>query len=58
MRRTVSTPVTWEEVERCADSGRPELLTFDADTVRDRIDWLGDVFAPSRLARQRLAPLR
>ena len=34
MRRTVSTPVTWEEVERAADSGRPELLTFDADAVR------------------------
>ena len=43
---TVSTPVTWEEVQRCADRGRPELLRFTADDVLDRVDRLGDLFAP------------
>jgi bifunctional non-homologous end joining protein LigD len=41
----VATPVTWEEVERAAAGGRPELLTFLADDVIDRLDSFGDAFA-------------
>ncbi len=40
---TVSTPVTWDEVERCA---KPSDLVFVADEVLDRVDDLGDLFAP------------
>src|SRR5262249_28140210 len=42
-RPTVSTPVTWTEVERCAEAGDPALLVFDSETVLERIDGLGDL---------------
>ena len=51
---TVSTPVTWDEVERCAREGRPELLTFDARAVLERLDRHGDLFAPVLALSQRL----
>jgi bifunctional non-homologous end joining protein LigD len=37
---TVSTPVTWQEVEQC---DHVEDLTFTADEVRARVDELGDL---------------
>ncbi|MGH9081486.1 MAG: non-homologous end-joining DNA ligase [Acidimicrobiales bacterium] len=43
---TASTPVTWEEVERCADSGDPDQLRFTAHDVLDRVERMGDLFAP------------
>ncbi len=43
---TVSTPVTWEEVGRCADEGDAGLLRFTAADVLDRVDRMGDLFAP------------
>ena len=51
---TVSTPVTWHEVESCAASGRPELLTFDAPAVLERLERLGDLFEAVLCLRQRL----
>jgi bifunctional non-homologous end joining protein LigD len=42
---TVSTPVTWQEVTDCADGGKPELLSFTADQVLQRVETLGDLFA-------------
>ncbi len=48
---TVSTPVTWEEVEAAAE-GAP--LTFTAPEVLDRVDDLGDLFAPLLDRRQSL----
>jgi bifunctional non-homologous end joining protein LigD len=42
---TVSTPVTWDEVERCLQSGEPERLRFTTDEVLARVDELGDLFA-------------
>jgi bifunctional non-homologous end joining protein LigD len=39
---TVSTPVTWDEVERCE---RPEDLRFTSDQVLERVDEHGDLFA-------------
>ena len=45
-RPTVSTPVTWEEVERCAGEGEAELLVFEASEVLDRVEQHGDLFAP------------
>ena len=41
----VSTPVTWDEVASCADSGDPAFLAFDTSDVMDRIGRFGDLFA-------------
>jgi bifunctional non-homologous end joining protein LigD len=41
---TVSTPVTAEEVERCASQGDPALLKFDSEQVLARVEDLGDLF--------------
>jgi bifunctional non-homologous end joining protein LigD len=43
---TVSTPVTWDEVDACAASGDPGDLRFLASDVLERVDHLGDLFAP------------
>ncbi|HEY0452424.1 DNA ligase D [Actinophytocola sp.] len=40
---TVSTPLTWAEVESCR---HPNDLTFTADDVLDRVDDLGDLLEP------------
>ncbi len=45
-RPTVSTPVTWEEVQRVVDSGDPDDLAFEAADVLERIAADGDLFAP------------
>ncbi|WAL64563.1 non-homologous end-joining DNA ligase [Amycolatopsis cynarae] len=42
-RPTVSTPVTWEEVESCR---RPEDLTFTSGDALARVEAHGDLFAP------------
>jgi bifunctional non-homologous end joining protein LigD len=49
---TVSTPVTWDEVERCADSGAE--LRFEASDVLARVDELGDLFGPVLTVEQQL----
>jgi bifunctional non-homologous end joining protein LigD len=43
---TVSTPVTWDEVEQCARHGDPERLRFAAPEVLERVEAHGDLFAP------------
>src|SRR5262245_61723640 len=43
---TVSTPVSWREVEQAADSGDGSHLVFEADEVLARIERHGDLFAP------------
>ncbi|WP_026453844.1 non-homologous end-joining DNA ligase [Saccharomonospora iraqiensis] len=40
---TVSTPVTWDEVDSCRE---PDDLVFHADDVRTRVTTDGDLFAP------------
>lgn len=45
-RPTVSTPVTWDEVDACAKKGKPDALEFVAPDVLDRVERLGDLFAP------------
>jgi bifunctional non-homologous end joining protein LigD len=42
-RPTVSTPVSWEEVQACR---KPQDLFFTADVVLDRVARHGDLFAP------------
>jgi len=43
---TVSTPVAWDEVAKCADSADPAILSFLPDDVLDRVERLGDLLAP------------
>ncbi|HUC04482.1 MAG TPA: non-homologous end-joining DNA ligase [Acidimicrobiales bacterium] len=42
---TVSTPVTWDEVQTCHRAGDAALLEFDTDAVIDRVKKMGDLFA-------------
>ena len=43
---TASTPVTWDEVAKCARSDDPTSLRFLGSDVLDRLDKHGDLFAP------------
>jgi bifunctional non-homologous end joining protein LigD len=45
-RPTVSTPVTWEEVEALAACGDPGSLAFTTDQTLARVAAHGDLFAP------------
>ncbi len=49
---TVSTPVTWDEVEGCARSGDP--IGFTSDGVLERVDEIGDLFADVLTVEQEL----
>jgi bifunctional non-homologous end joining protein LigD len=51
---TVSTPVTWEEVERCLKKKDPELLRFTSDQVLKRVEEHGDLFEPVATLKQKL----
>src|ERR1700692_542897 len=43
---TVSTPVTWDEVENCLKKKKANLLKFHSDKVFARVEKQGDLFAP------------
>jgi bifunctional non-homologous end joining protein LigD len=51
---TVSTPVTWQEVETCLKKGDPELLVVTSDQVLQRVAAQGDLFAPVLKLKQKL----
>ncbi|MDP8955733.1 MAG: non-homologous end-joining DNA ligase [Actinomycetota bacterium] len=51
---TVSTPVTWNEIERALALRRPELLTFAATDVTGRLAEVGDLFQPVLQMKQSL----
>jgi bifunctional non-homologous end joining protein LigD len=53
-RPTVSTPVSWEEVERCFEARDPDLLVFDAGQVLERVQRHGDLFEPLLKLKQKL----
>ncbi len=56
-RPTVSTPVAWDEVERCLKREDPKLLVFDSDQVLRRVEQRGDLFDPVLTLQQKLPPL-
>ncbi|MBV8141966.1 MAG: non-homologous end-joining DNA ligase [Verrucomicrobia bacterium] len=56
-RPTVSTPVTWPEVEAVVESRDPSRLTFDSETALQRVQKQGDLFAPVLTLKQRLPSL-
>jgi bifunctional non-homologous end joining protein LigD len=53
---TVSCPLTWDEVAEVAD-GDASLARQEAPAVLERVERLGDLFAPVRELRQELPPL-
>jgi bifunctional non-homologous end joining protein LigD len=53
-RPTVSTPVTWAEVERAAREGDPDLLVFSWEDALERVERHGDLFQPVLKVRQAL----
>jgi bifunctional non-homologous end joining protein LigD len=55
---TVSTPITWEDVERTFRKKDASLLVFEAPQVVSRVDKIGDLFAPVITLKQRLPDLR
>jgi bifunctional non-homologous end joining protein LigD len=56
-RPTVSTPVTWDELERTLKKKDPKLLVFESRQVLDRVEKLGDLFAPLLKLKQKLPKL-
>jgi bifunctional non-homologous end joining protein LigD len=53
-RPTVSTPVTWQELQKVAKGGNPDQLTFDPEAVLRRVQKLGDLFEPVLTMKQKL----
>jgi bifunctional non-homologous end joining protein LigD len=54
---TVSTPVSWEEVERCVEERDEQPLSFGVEEVLARAADRGDLFAPVVSLRQQLPAL-
>ena len=55
---TVSTPVTWEEVERALKKRDASLLVFEAPQVLERFEKMRDLHAPVLKLKQKLPDLR
>jgi bifunctional non-homologous end joining protein LigD len=51
---TVSTPVTWAEVERCLKKKDAKLLSFTSDAALKRVEKHGDLFEPVLKMKQKL----
>jgi bifunctional non-homologous end joining protein LigD len=51
---TVSTPVTWNEVENCLKKKNPALLTFESGKTLERVEKSGDLFEPILKKKQKL----
>ena len=56
-RPTVSTPVTWEELERATEKDDADSLVFEAGDVLKRLEKHGDLFAPVLELKQKLPKL-
>ena len=56
-RPTVSTPVTWDEVDRTLRKKDATLLVFESEDVLKRVEKMGDLFAPVLTLKQKLPKL-
>src|SRR5271157_1929942 len=56
-RPTVSTPVSWDEVEQALKKKDAERLVFEAKDVLSRVEKLGDLFEPVQKLKQKLPQL-
>ncbi|WP_083763764.1 non-homologous end-joining DNA ligase [Candidatus Korobacter versatilis] len=54
---TVSTPVSWDEVESCLKKKDAKLLVFTSDQVLERVSKKGDLFEPVLKLKQKLPPI-
>ena len=55
---TVSTPVSWEEVERAMKKKDAGLLVFEAAQVIARFEKMGDLFEPALEVKQKLPDMK
>src|SRR2546428_8285512 len=55
---TISTPVTWNEVENCLKKKKADLLRFRSDQVLTRVEKRGDLFEPVEELKQKLPKKR
>jgi bifunctional non-homologous end joining protein LigD len=55
---TVSTPVTWDEVERALKKKDANALVFEAPQVVSRFEKMGDAFEPVLKLKQKLPDLK
>ncbi len=55
---SVSTPVTWDEVEAAVEAGKGDGLRFDAAATLARVAERGDLLAPVLEAQQKLPVVR
>jgi bifunctional non-homologous end joining protein LigD len=53
----VSTPVTWDEVSGALENDDEDALMFEAPEVLERVDELGDLYAPNLELKQKLPEL-
>jgi bifunctional non-homologous end joining protein LigD len=51
---TVSTPVTWDEVEKCLKRKKADLLKFRSDKVLARVEKRGELFEAVEKMKQKL----
>ncbi len=56
-RPTVSTPVTWDEVEQALKKKDAARLVFEAPQVLTRVEKMGDLFEPVLRLNQKLPQL-
>src|SRR5207244_3219829 len=56
-RPTVSTPVTWDEVEHALKKKDAKLLVFESKQTLERVEKMGDLFAPLLELEQKLPKL-
>lgn len=56
-RPTVSTPVTWREVEDALKKKDAKKLVFESDQVLARVEKMGDLFAAVQTLKQKLPKL-
>src|SRR5205809_1698430 len=51
---TISTPVTWDEVENCLKKKKSDLLKFPSDKTLACVGKMGDLFEPVEKLKQKL----
>ena len=56
-RPTVSTPITWDEVEQALKKKDAQRLVFEAGDVLRRVEKMGDLYAPLLKLKQKLPQL-
>jgi bifunctional non-homologous end joining protein LigD len=54
---TVSTPLSWDEIERAIESGDDRALTFEAHDTLERVEAFGDLYEGTLAVRQELPAL-